>query len=230
MGTFAMLFEHGDKGIPDEKTDEFISKIEAVYQNGGMMDTQFFQLYGKNIVTIHKAEMKPNGMDFYYNYFEDAQWENAGFNKKSNHVWSNKIGWSHFHRAVVAAYVLEEQYTDNIAVTMVDGDPVTSWGYIAWLNYLFDEHRHIKNFDTWKLFETFYYLDDPYHSWNDWNKWNDFRSTRYAFISACEIYSIIYGVDNALEHFKNIEKEYPAKQAFDAMESAVEFLQLYFSF
>ncbi len=221
MGTFAGFFEHGDKGIPSDKVNEFAEKVKTVYQKGGMMDIELLQLYGKKVVTIHKAEMKPDGMDFFYNYFEDTRWENAGFDKKTNHVWSNKIGWAHFYTAVVAAYVLEEQYTENVAITMVDGELVTAWSYVGWLNYLFDEMRHIKNFDTWKLFETFYYLDDEYNRWDDWSQWNGFGDKRYAFISGCEIYAVIYGTDKALEKFEPLEKEDKERLAFNGMRHAI---------
>lgn len=54
---------------------------------------------------------------------------------------------------VVAAYVMEEMYEDGTACAMVDGNPVTSWGYVGWLNYLFHEKKHVKNYDPWSLFE-----------------------------------------------------------------------------
>lgn len=225
MGTFAGLFERGDKGIQSDKASEFAERVKIVYQNGGMMDIERMQLFGKKIATIHKAEMDSDGMDFYYNYFEDTGWENAGFSKKSNHVWSNKIGWAQFHRAVVAAYVLEEQYVDDVAVATVDGDPVTSWMYVGWLNYLFDEKKHVKNFDTWNLFEAFYYLDDRYDRWDDWGKWNDFGNKRYAFISGCEICSVIYGTDKALEIFETVKEEELEKLAYAGMKGMKEYLQ-----
>lgn len=71
---------------------------------------------------------------------------------------------------------------------------------------MFDEQRHIKNFDTWKLFEAFYYEKDEYLSWNDWRIWEGFGNKRYAFVSGCEIYSIIYGTDKAIEKFERLEK------------------------
>lgn len=103
--------------------------------------------------------MKKQMEEDYYNYFEDDCWENAGFDRKKCSVWSNKIGWRHFHAVVVAAYVLEEIYTNGVSAVLVNGKPVTTWAYVAWINYLFDEKYHIKNFDPWKLFETFHYLE-----------------------------------------------------------------------
>ena len=118
------------------------------------MNFEIVQLYGKEIRMFRKVKMNEKGINFCYNYFEDDYWENAGFSKKDCHVWSNKIGWSHFHEVVVAAYVLEELYTNGVTITSVNGDLVTSWRYVGWINYLFNEKFHIKNFDPWKLFET----------------------------------------------------------------------------
>lgn len=205
MGTFAELYCIGKTEI--QSKEEFIEKVEKVFQCGGMMDMEEVSMYGKRLVLIRKATMDSDGMDFHYNYFEDDSWENAGFNKKRCEVWSNKIGWSAFHRAVVAAYVLEEQYTQGVAIAMVDGDFVTAWSYVGWLNYLFDEFKHVKNFDTWKLFEEYYYSKCKYPSWDDWEQWKYFGGKRYGFISSCEIYAVIYGVDKALEKFGEYIKE-----------------------
>ena len=226
MGTFAELFVEG-KGVPDNKTEEFAEKIKKVFQCGGMMDIVPVNLCGKKTVTIRKAQMDSEGMDFFYNYFEDARWENAGFSCKSNSVWSNKIGWLHFHTAVVAAYVLQEQYTEGIASAMVDGEPVISWRYVGWLNYLFDETNHVKNFDTWKLFEAFYYCDDEYSSWDDWNKWYGFGDTRYAFVSSCEIHSVIYGVDKTIEWAETRERTKVEDLALSGMRCAKRLLESY---
>ena len=45
---------------------------------------------------------------------------------------SGKIGGIQFYKVIVAAYVLEEIYTEGVAVATIDGSPVTSWGYVGW--------------------------------------------------------------------------------------------------
>lgn len=97
MGTFATLFHKAGAGIPDEKKKEFKVRIEKLFQMGGMMEMEQVQLCGKKAVTIKKASMHDYGMDFYYNYFEDDCWENAGVSSKGGYVWSEKIGWREFH-------------------------------------------------------------------------------------------------------------------------------------
>ena len=41
MGTFAGLFREGR--IPENKKDEFISRVELLFQAGGMMEMQYVQ-------------------------------------------------------------------------------------------------------------------------------------------------------------------------------------------
>lgn len=227
MGTFAELWQYGDSKKDESKMEEFSEKVKKVFQCGGMMDIESINLFGKKIVTIRKAQMDSKGMKFHYNYFEDDVWENAGYNREGNYVWSNKIGWSQFHNAVVAAYTLEEQYTEGVAATMVNGDFVTSWVYVGWLNYLFDENNHIKNFDTWKLFEAFYNSEEAKHYGISGQKWEKFGSKRYAFTSKCEIYAVLYGIEEMMKKIEAVEKEDVEKLLVSAVKAAMEFLKKY---
>ena len=227
MGTFAALCQYGDSKKDERKMEEFSEKVKKVFQCGGMMDIESTSLFGKEIVTIRKAEMDSRGMNFHYNYFEDDVWENAGYNRESNHVWSNKIGWSQFHDAVVAAYTLEEQYTEGVAATMVDGEFVTSWEYVGWLNYLFDEKKHIKNFDTWNLFEAFYRAEEAKYYGKYERMWSEFGSKRYAFISMCEIYAVLYGIEEMTKKIETIEKGEIENLAFRAIKVMMEWLGNY---
>ncbi len=148
------------------------------------------QLCGINAVTIKKATMHDYGMDFYYNYFEDDCWENAGFSSKSGNVWSGKIGWREFHRAVVAAYVLESLYIDGPAVAMVNGDIVTSQEYIGWINDLFQTQYPQKNNDPWALFEALHNQMDMDLERCDWGS---FIQDVYGLIGYYEINAVLTG-------------------------------------
>ena len=226
MGTYACLYGKCCKGIPEDKRLEFQDKIEKVFQSGGMMNMESWQLFGKQVRTIHKTKMYPKGMNFTYNYFEDDSWENAGFHREENCVYSEKIGEKHFHTAVVSAYVLEEQYTADDVVVIVDGDPVASWEYVGWLNYLFDEQRNLKNYDAWKIFEIFYYSKNDFRK-RYWENWDGFGARGHSFISGCEIYAVICGVDKALARFKPLAESNLEKVPWDAMKRARDFLHLY---
>lgn len=224
VGTFAGIFKETESGIPEHKKEEFAKKIEKIFRAGGMMDIEWIQLYGKEIPMLRKVRMQENGMDFYYNYFEDDFWESAGFNRDGCYVWSNKIGWEHFHQTVVAAYVLEELYTDGISIAMVNGDPVTSWGYVGWINYLFDEKNHVKNFDPWKVFEAIHYSEEKSE---EYMTWYNFGKSRYAFIGGCEIYAVLNGYEEAISVYNTEEIGEFEEIAMKGMQCIIESVRDY---
>lgn len=223
MGTFARSFKTNESKVPEQKKEEFMNRIEKLYQAGGMMKIEEVQLYGKCIQLIRKVKMEQAGMNFCYNYFEDDSWENAGFNREKCYVWSNKIGWRHFHKTVTAAYVLEELYTEGISATLVNGKLVTSWGYVGWINYLFGETFHIKNFDPWKLFEALHDFKEDYSSANRF----DFGESRYAFIGECEIAAVLNDTQKALKVFEKREKGKLEALVIDAMKCEIDNLEKY---
>lgn len=200
MGIFAGAYSgRGYNTIPEQKKREYEKRVEKLFQAGGMMKIKPNKLCGKTIYTIHKVTMGTKGMYFNYNYFEEDFWEEAGFEKKYYNVYSNKIGGYYFYRVIVAAYVLEEQYSDAPTVAIVNGDTVTEWCYIGWINYLFKEYYHVKNFDSWKLFEMYHDINGKQcKSEENFN----FGNERYAFISNCEIYAVLYGTQKAIERYE----------------------------
>lgn len=197
MGTFAGLYREPEAGIPDEKIEEFKARVEMLFQAGGMMEVESVSLFGKDIVTIRKAFMDEDGMDFIYNYFEDDFWENAGCDGDNGYVWSNKIGWRQFHTAMVAAYVLQELYMDGTAIAMVDSEFVTTLAYTGWINYLFDENFCFKNRDPWKLFEVMNEQEGDDHAIKRID-WSEFISDECGMLGYYEIYAVIYGTDAAI--------------------------------
>ena len=222
MGTFASLYHRDGISIPNEKIEEFKERLEILCQAGGMMELERVSLFGKTIGTIRKAVMREYGMDFYYNYFEDACWENAGFSIKHNHVWSGKIGWSCFHRAVVAAYVLEELYTDGTAIAMVDADPVTSYAYTGWINYLFQENFYFKNRDPWKLFETMHKDEEDYYLKR--TNWRDFIREERGVLGYVEIYAVLNGTEAAIAHIEDLVGAGEEKKSEGEQQNTLNFL------
>ena len=146
MGIYAELYSGKEQNtIPDNKKKEFAKRIERLFQEGGMMRIKPNILFGKRVYTIHKIKMGKSGVRFNYNYFEEDEWETAGFDKTNYRVFSGKLGHDEFLEVMVAAYALEEQYVEETAVTRLDGNHVREWAYTGWINYLFDEHYHMKN-------------------------------------------------------------------------------------
>lgn len=161
MGTYAELYSGKDYStIPDNKRKEFAKRIERLFQEGGMMRIKPNILFGKRVYTIHKVKMGKNGVQFNYNYFEEEEWENAGFDKENYCVFSEKFGHKDFSEVMVAAYMLEEYYVEKTAVVRLDDENVRDWIYVGWMNHLFDEHYHVKNHESRKLFNLFHGLEE----------------------------------------------------------------------
>ncbi len=179
MGVFVNLIKSNEAYIPADKTEEFIKRIEKLFQASGMMDwdriciTDEMEIMdedevpwyytGKRIILIKKAEMDADGMDFTYNYFEDTHWENAGFSVRGRCVTSNKTGGHEFCRGVLAAYFLEQQYTEGASFVECAGDFQEGYLYTGWINYLFEEKYIQKNRNAWKLYEIAHYSDNDYN-------------------------------------------------------------------
>ncbi len=196
MGTFAGLFQKAGSKIPEEKQAEFQERVEKLFQAGGMMELKKVELYDKEVCLIKKASIHEHGMDFFYNYFEDEIWENAGLSLENCHVWSGKIGWRQFRRVVVAAYVLETIYLDGPAIATVDGEPVTSGSVIGWLNHLFGEQYPFQVRDPWKLFEAIHEQGES--GMENWD-WEEIMCGVYGVIGYCEIEAVQNGTDAVLQ-------------------------------
>lgn len=151
MGTY---INHIDRslGIPEKKQDEFKERIKILFQSGGMMDFQKQILLGKEIFTISPTDFRGNYIDFTYNYYEDRQWENAGFSLKNFDVYSNKVGWSYFNWVMSAAHILQGLYSDGDFL-VIENEPIIydEKQYISWINSLFNEHFPWKNWDRFKV-------------------------------------------------------------------------------
>lgn len=224
MGTFAGLFLSNNSIIPENKKKEFIERVEMLLQAGGMMEIEYVSLYNKKIPLLRKAKMTEKGMHFHFNYFEESSWESAGFNNKECYVWSGKIGGHYFYETMVAAYVLEELYHDGTAVTMVNGNLVTSWVYVGWINYLFGERYHIKNFDPWKIFEAYYDCNKKRR--RDAEEFY-FGNTRYAFIGNCEIYAVLNDTKTAIEVYDKEDNAMLETIAMNGMKNMLDALKKY---
>lgn len=238
MGIYAGIYSGKiHNTILENKKKEFIKRIENLFQAGGMMRIKPNILFGKRVFTIHKVKMGKAGMRFNYNYFEEDFWEPAGVDKESFQVFSNKIGYRQFMDVIVASYVLEEHYVEETAVAVIECENVTEWEYVGWINYLFKETYSAKNYDSWKLFEKFYDLqqggdldeeDVEIMSEFGYETQFDFGYTNYAFISKCEIYSVLYGTEKAIQKYsQGLESETLEETLIRYMKTFLKVLKTY---
>lgn len=226
MCAYLHLFTDKKSTIPENKRDEFMKRLEQLYQAGGMVEMEQECLLGVNVTTIRKAKMNEKGMRFCYNYFEEDDWENAGFSKSTCQVWSGNVGWSHFCEVVTAAYKLQEIYTEGVAATGVNDKLVACWKQIAWINYLFNEHFFVKNYDPWKLFEAVHYASDDMVRNYGYDFTNFvFGKDKWAVIGQCEIYAVLHSTKDALKKFLEEVEGETEKLVLKALAMTMEILE-----
>lgn len=209
MGTFAGILQKDGVRIPDVKKEEFQRRIEKLFQAGGMMELKMVQLCDKQTRVLKKASMQNAKMNFYYNYFEDDCWENAGFSAERDGVWSNKIGWSDFHHVVVAAYVLQSLYLDGTAVPWVNDEFVTSRVYTGWINYLFHENYSQKKNDPWLLFEALH--DQRVTDLGEYD-WKGLVQDTDGLIGYYEVRAVLEGTVALDKEFEQLAGHVPTKE------------------
>lgn len=75
MGTLVGVM--GDVSIPKEHWETYAAQMLTVLTQGGMMQYDTIQLYGKNIMLIHKPEFDTDRgvVEWQYNYIENDYWE-----------------------------------------------------------------------------------------------------------------------------------------------------------
>ena len=155
MGTFAHYY--GLPHVPADKREFFAAQMMKILNYGGMMQFEQVSMYGRELPLLKSVEILPGGsVDFYYNYFEDDSWENAGFDANEADVWSNKIGGQEFCSVVVAAYMLLELYDENPGLVTVNGDIIDPETYVGWINHLCGTQFSLeKRSRLWELAELF---------------------------------------------------------------------------
>lgn len=104
MGSFVYMIARDDADIIEEKRPEFEERLEKVFNAAGMMEQEHLTLFGKGIRALRPVRIENGYTTFFYNYFEDDVWENAGYYNKNGGVYSEKVGWRNFARAIEAAY------------------------------------------------------------------------------------------------------------------------------
>lgn len=199
MGTFIHIVDKS-RGIPKEKQEEFKERLITLFRQGGMMEQQIQSLFGKKIITINPVKYdKYQNIDFIYNYFEDSLWENSGFNGKTGHVYSRKVGWSFFNFVMASAYVLESLYSDGDFVILENGDPLINEerDYIAWINSLFNENYAWKNWDFIKVWNLIKSDENDYDTYL--KRYRGFGYEYDPFVPWLEMRALKYGINNMRE-------------------------------
>lgn len=155
MGTFVNY--SGPRQICNEKKEEFSRAVLKLFYYGGMMHVRHVDMYNKELVLLEPIDLESkHNVGFYYNYFEDTSWENAGYKYDTQQIYSNKIGSAEFHDVMTAAYCLYELYDEGMGLVEVNGDVINSAFYIGWINHILGTSFSRQNRkDLWKNTEMY---------------------------------------------------------------------------
>ena len=135
MGTFVGVM--GDVSIPKEQWETYVAQMLTVLTQGGMMQYDTIQLYGKNIMLIHNPEFDTDRgvVEWQYNYIENDYWEQCTLDA-SGWLTTGKVGQKRFRDVVQAAYVLETYVPDANAFAHINGHLFPTDRYLGWLNQI----------------------------------------------------------------------------------------------
>ena len=135
MGTFVGVM--GDVSIPKEHWETYAAQMLTVLTQGGMMQYDTIQLYGKNIMLIHKPEFDTDRgvVEWQYNYIENDYWEPCTLDA-SGWLTTGKVGQKQFRDVVQAAYVLETYAPGANAFAHMNGHLFPTDRYVGWLNQI----------------------------------------------------------------------------------------------
>lgn len=104
-------------------------------------------------------------VDFWYNYFEESSWENAGFYMKDSIFYSNKIGSCEFNDVILAAYTLCEMYDESPGFAECNGEVINPRFYCGWLNHILGTTFTMeKRYNLWEAAEHIAFSRSDYDS------------------------------------------------------------------
>ena len=135
MGSYACYA--GWMNIPEEKRDCFRQQMMKLLNYGGMMKLESVSMAGRELHLLSPLELSKEGeVFFWYNYFEERAWEDAGFNGNNLTFYSNKIGGCEFCEVIYAAYMLYEMYVEETGFALCDEGILDLRHYGGWLNQI----------------------------------------------------------------------------------------------
>lgn len=157
MGTYGGYV--GPRKISADKIKDFEEAVSKLLYYGGMMHVRQVNMYGKQIMLLDPVKIvEGENLHFHYNYFEDASWETAGYNRELDGMYSNKIGSAEFNDVITAVYCLYEHFDEGIGYAEMNGDIVDSGFYVGWINNILSTQFSLeKRLHIWELAEAYAY-------------------------------------------------------------------------
>lgn len=150
----SLFIEYGTVNIPEEKRDAFIQDVKSIAYYGGLFSLKEVCLYGKSFNLLSFPSFTERYANFYFSYFENMEWENAGIDLKNMNAYSGVTGYNQFAKAVKALYILTELYSDTICFNRF-GLFSNCHPIIQWVRYVLKRNDvRIKwRSSCWKIYE-----------------------------------------------------------------------------
>ena len=213
MGTFLDCV--GDPHIPENRQEKFQQRILRLFREGGMMCGERVEMFGKKNTLLYFPEPDEDGhLSFCYNYYENDCWEDAGID--TDHIFSNKVGRSHFCMVMAAARVLEERSSDTPCFADLRGPDIPHRYPLGWLKYLFGEDLPLENpslWDTYVLLKAGGKYDRYSGSWDD-----ILARNAGSFVDQMDILAIKtveHGTEEVLREIENDDSEKKSSEGAD---------------
>lgn len=151
MGTFLTFQNHYQ--IPQNEWKLFFDRMMKLFQEGGILQFEEVEIYGKRISLLHTPEPNQDGIVFAdYSYYEDRFWETIGFDRQG-HFFSGKVGTHEFFLLAAAAALLTEQMSQSKTLVNFDGW-IGCWTSAAWINGCLDMELSLTNRkNAWNIYQ-----------------------------------------------------------------------------
>lgn len=145
----------GDKTIPEEKKEEFVSRTLHVLQQGGMFRKETVRLYEKEVTLLDPVAADEAGMAvFSHNYYEERDYETAGFDVEQAFLITQGVGATVFNWVLRATHVLREFYAEGTGIAWSHNGPFHAAVYIRWLNHLFrEQYTNQRVANLWEIYQ-----------------------------------------------------------------------------
>ena len=217
MGTFIM--KYGKLTIPDSKKAEFLSDAKKVLQQAGLFSSHYNCAFKKEFRLMSFPDFNGDEADFTYSYFEDSFWENAGIDLENIGLYSNKIGWLQFNKAVQALYILAESYSETPFI-MYSYSRHTPPLALKWLRYVLK--RDVKSplrYDLWATLELIIQEEPDYFEENSFDYfYNTFSGDDLDMNSLLNTFTVIVGVEKVLNYLSGQGEEKKDKSMISYMD------------
>ncbi len=144
----------GDPKIPNEKKEEFASRMLTILREGGVMGMEPVQMFGDQIQLLcppKVGQTAPFSGD--YSYFDGEHRGLVSFDPETATFQSNTVGHLSFKEVIHAAYLLYEFYTATPGIVVYQEDVQPGQKAIGWLNHLFPDGQYTNQraADMWRL-------------------------------------------------------------------------------